>query len=148
MVADAVRRVGLHGVSAEVAEAGPAFETRRVVLQDGRDRGAAFAGVVEGEGRDQTTRSGGAGRLEFSVLENDAATSTLSVAMTYSITGPLAQFSRGPVVDAIVAELLRRFAENVAAATRGRDVRDESAAAGIRLTLRALWRRLVHWLSR
>ena len=105
------------------------------------------AGVVEGEGRDAKTRSGGAGRLEFAVLENGAAASTLSVAITYSLTGPLAQFSRGPVVDAIVEELVHRFADNVAAAARGGDVRDESAAGGIRLTLGALWRRIVRWLS-
>jgi carbon-monoxide dehydrogenase small subunit len=104
-------------------------------------------GVVEGEGRDATTRSGGAGRLEFAVLANDAATSTLSVAITYSITGPLAQFSRGPVVDAIVAELVRRFADNIAAAAAGGEVRDESVVGGFRLTLGALWRRIVHWLS-
>lgn len=104
-------------------------------------------GVVEGEGRDATTRSGGAGRLEFAVLAKDAETSTLSVAITYSITGPLAQFSRGPVVDAIVAELVHRFAENVAVAAAGGEVRDESAVGGLRLTLGALWRRIVYWLS-
>jgi carbon-monoxide dehydrogenase small subunit len=109
---------------------------------------ARRTGVVEAEGRDASSRSGGAGKLEFAVLDNDGAGSALGVAIDYSVTGPLAQFSRGPVVDAIVAELLHRFAGNVAAALRGGDVREAAAVGGIRLGLAALWRRITRWLSR
>jgi carbon-monoxide dehydrogenase small subunit len=104
------------------------------------------AGSIEGEGRDTRSRSTARGRVEFAVSPSGAG-SELTVSLVYSIEGPLAQFSRGAVVDAVVEELVERFAGNVAAAAAGAPVEDAAAAGGVGLALTGLWKRLKRWLS-
>jgi carbon-monoxide dehydrogenase small subunit len=103
-------------------------------------------GSIEGEGRDTRSRSTARGRVEFAVSPSGAG-SELTVSLVYSIEGPLAQFSRGAVVDAVVEELVERFAGNVAAAAAGAPVEDAAAAGGVGLALTGLWKRLKRWLS-
>ncbi len=103
-------------------------------------------GSIEGEGRDTRSRSIARGRVEFAVSPSGAGCQ-LTVSLAYSIEGPLAQFSRGAVVDAVVEELVQRFADNVAAAATGAPVEDAAAAGGVGLVLTGLWTRLKRWLS-
>lgn len=99
-------------------------------------------GVMEGSGCDVRSRSTGEGRVEFSVRPSPAGGSVLTLGLRYTLKGPLAQFSRGAVVDAVVEQLLEEFAANVAAAAAGEDVDAAPAAGGIGLVLSALWKRL------
>ena len=71
----------------------------------------------------------------------------LTVSLDYSIEGPLAQFSRGAVVDAVVEQLIARFARNVAAAASGETVADTAPAGGITLVLAGLWQRCRRWFG-
>ncbi len=106
----------------------------------------ARAGSMEGEGRDSRSRSTGRGRIEFAISPSGNGCD-LTLSLLYSIEGPLAQFSRGAVVDAVVEALVERFAANVAAAASGEPVADAAPAGGLGLALAGLWKRLKRWLS-
>ena len=106
----------------------------------------ARAGSMEGEGRDTRSRSNGRGRVEFAVTPSGAGCD-LRVSLVYTIEGPLAQFSRGAVVDAVVEALVERFAANVAAAASGKSVEDAAPAGAAGLALAVLWKRVKRWLS-
>jgi carbon-monoxide dehydrogenase small subunit len=67
------------------------------------------------------------------------------VSLAYAIEGPLAQFSRGAVVDAVVEALVERFAANVAVAAAGAPVEDAGPAGGVGLVVEGLWKRLKRW---
>ena len=104
------------------------------------------AGSIQGEGRDTRSRSTARGRVDFAVSPS-AIGCELTVSLAHSIEGPLAQFSRGAVVDAVVEALVERFAGNVAAAASGgAPVEDAAPAGGAGLALTALWKRLKRWL--
>jgi len=103
-------------------------------------------GSIGGEGSDTVSRSTARGRVEFAVSPSGTGCE-LAVSLDYSIEGPLAQFSRGAVVDAVVEALVERFAGNVAAAAAGGPVKDAASAGGVGLALRGLWKRLKRWLS-
>ena len=103
------------------------------------------AGSIQGEGRDTRSRSSARGRVDFAASASGMGCE-LTVSLAYSIEGPLAQFSRGAVVDAVVEALVERFAANVAAAATGAPVEDAAAAGGVGLALAGLWKRLRRWL--
>lgn len=103
-------------------------------------------GSIAGEGRDTLSRSTARGRVEFAVSPSGSGCA-LAVSLDYSIEGPLAQFSRGAVVDAVVEALVERFASNVATAAAGGPVEDAASAGGVGLALRGLWKRLKRWLA-
>ena len=119
------------------------FEGAAHVTFDGPRR----TGVIEGSGRDTRSRSTGEGRVEFSVQPSRTGGSVLALGLQYTLKGPLAQFSRGAVVDAVVEQLLERFAANVAAAASGENVDPAPPPGGIALALSALWKRLRRWVA-
>ena len=104
------------------------------------DRGRT--GVIEGSGHDTRFRSTSHGRIEFSVRPSPGGVSVLVVALRYAIRGPLAQFSRGAVVDAIVERMLAQFAANLAAAAETGNIEDSAPLQGFGLLVAALRRRL------
>ena len=110
--------------------------TARVVFDD-RQRTA----VIEGSGHDARSRTTSEGRIELSVRPSPTGGSVLSVRLRYTLKGPLAQFSRGALVDAVVEQLLGRFADNLSAAAAGREV-TAAPIGGFGLTIAALWERL------
>ena len=58
--------------------------------------------------------------------------------MRYTTSGPLAQYSRGAVVDAVVEQILERFAENLAAAASGREIGGAPPLKGLGLVIAAV----------
>ena len=116
------------------------FEGTAHVVFDGPSR----TGKLEGSGHDTRTRSSSEGRVDFSVRASPAGSSVLVVAMRYTMRGPLAQFSRGSVVDAIVEQILERFAANLVAAASNREVGESSPISGLALLVAAVRR----WLRR
>ena len=118
------------------------FEGVASVTFDDRQR----AGVIEGKGFDPRTRSSSEGRIEFSAEPSRTGGSVLSLSLQYTLKGPLAQFSRGAVVDAVVEKLLERFAANLALAAAGREA-DSSPLGGLGVAVAASWRRLRRWLT-
>jgi carbon-monoxide dehydrogenase small subunit len=95
---------------------------------------------VTARGEDARTRTRGEGTLVFTVREAGAGASELEVSLEYALTGPLAQFSRAPVVDALVAQLLERFAANAARLGAGQEVEEQAALSAGAFGMQALWR--------
>ena len=113
----------------------PSFDGEAEVSWDDDTR----SGRIEGRADDAASRSSADGRVRFRVLEapDDSGGAALELAIRYRIRGPLAQFSRGPVVDAVMEQLLARFAANLEAAAAGRAIADTPPPGGLRLLLAA-----------
>ena len=119
------------------------FDGSARVAFDDRGRTA----TIEGRGHDARSRSTSEGRIGLSVRPSQAGGSVLALRLHYALKGPLAQFSRGAVVNAIVEQLLDRFAANLAGAASGAEVEPAEPLGGAGLGVAALWRRLRRWLS-
>jgi carbon-monoxide dehydrogenase small subunit len=102
---------------------------------------------VQASAEDPRTRSAGQGSLHLTVDAEGDHACALRVALDYTLTGPLAQFSRGELVDGVVSQMLARFADNASRSVRGETVRDDAAVGGVGMGLAALWRRLRGWLG-
>ena len=108
----------------------------------------ARSGRIEGRAHDPASRSSSEGRVRFRVTGTPAGGATLDLAIRYRIRGPLAQFSRGPVVDAVIEQLLARFAENLAAAAAGEAISQAPPPVGVRLLLAAVGSAIRRWFTR
>ena len=108
----------------------------------------ARSGRIEGRAHDPASRSTSEGRVRFRVAGTPAGGAELELAIRYRIRGPLAQFSRGPVVDAVVEQLLARFAENLAAAATGEAISQAPPPGGVRLLLAGLGSAIRRWFTR
>ena len=108
----------------------------------------ARSGQIEGRAHDPASRSTSEGRVRFRVTGTPAGGAELDLAIRYRIRGPLAQFSRGPVVDAVIEQLLARFAENLAAAAAGEAISQAPPPGGVRLLLAGLGSAIRRWFSR
>ena len=74
---------------------------------------AAWRGTFSGSGADRKSGSRAKGEATFALIELDAASTRVDVNVEYSLTGPLAQFSRGAIVKELAAALTRDFATNL-----------------------------------
>ena len=79
----------------------------------------AKAGVIEGAGRDVLTGSLINGALKFAITEASPATTRVKTAMTFKLTGILAQFSRGTIAQQFVSRVMTQFADNASVALSG-----------------------------
>ena len=110
--------------------------TARVAFDDRK-----HTATIEGSGHDARSRTTSEGRIELSVRPSPAGGAVLALRLRYALKGPLAQFSRGALVDAVVEQLLGRFADNLSSVAEGREV-SAAPIGGFGLTLAALWERL------
>ncbi|MGI9332588.1 MAG: xanthine dehydrogenase family Fe-S subunit [Gammaproteobacteria bacterium] len=99
-------------------------------------------GRLQGSAVDSASRTSGDGSVIFELAPSTAGRTDLQTAIDYRLIGPLAQFSRGAVVDAVVDRLLAQFAQNLAAAASGAAVSDQRSLGGLRLVVFALWQRM------
>ena len=116
--------------------------TARVAFDD-RKRTA----MIEGKGHDARSRSTSEGHIRLSVRPSPSGGSVLTLRLRYVLKGPLAQFSRGAVVSAVVEQLLDRFAANLARSTSGARIESAEPLGGMGMGIAALWKRLRRWLS-
>ena len=77
----------------------------------------------------------------LAIFASPTGGAVLAVRLRYALKGPLAQFSRGALVDAVVQQLLGRFADNLSSVAAGKEV-SAPPIGGFGLTLAALWERL------
>ena len=120
----------------------PSFDGEADVSWDDTTR----SGRIEGRAHDNASRSSGEGRIRFRVLETpDAGGAKLELAIRYRIRGPLAQFSRGPVVDAVIEQLLARFAENLEKTAAGEAIEDTAPPSGLQLLLAGIGSAIRRW---
>lgn len=76
---------------------------------------SAFSGTFSGSGADRKSGSRVKGSANFSLMEVALAETRVEVAVEYSLTGSLAQFSRGAIVKELAAAMTRDFAANLQA---------------------------------
>ena len=115
--------------------------TARVAFDDRK-----HTATIEGSGHDARSRTTSEGRIELSVRPSPAGGAVLALRLRYALKGPLAQFSRGALVDAVVEQILGRFADNLSSVAEGKEV-SAPPIGGFGLTLAALWERLRRWLA-
>ena len=120
------------------------FEGSAHVTFDDRRRTA----TIDGSGQDARSRSTSEGRIELAVLPATAGGSILRLRLRYALKGPLAQFSRGAVVDTVIEQLLEQFAANLASTAGGNEVGSAPAVGVLALATAAIRRWLRKWLTR
>jgi len=122
---------------------------------------AAFAGEVTGAGTDRKSSSRAKGVARFALAEADGGkATTVKVDVDYQLSGALAQFSRGNIVQDLAGRLTQAFAENLkarltalapapAAAAESPPPATPAPAPAQSLDLGALlWQSLRAWLRR
>lgn len=119
------------------------FEGTACVTFDSRQRTA----TIDGSGHDARSRSTSHGRIELSLRPSEVAGSTVHLRLHYTLRGPLAQFGRGAVVDAMVERILERFAANLASAARGMETESQPPLGALGLAVDAIRRWLRRWLG-
>jgi carbon monoxide dehydrogenase subunit G len=88
-----------------------AFQGQGAIRRDD----SAFAGTFSGGGADRKSGSRVKGEAKFSLFEVTSTETRVDVAVDYSLTGSLAQFSRGAIVKELAAAMTRDFAANLQA---------------------------------
>ena len=86
-----------------------AFQGQGTVRRDN----AAKSGTFSGNGVDRKSGSRVKGEAKFSLTEAVPGQTRVDVTVEYSLTGALAQFSRGAIVKELTAALTRDFAANL-----------------------------------
>ena len=77
---------------------------------------ADYTGTIKGSGIDKSQGSRAKGTVQYSLEEiEDGAATRVAVTVEYTLSGALAQFSRGGIVDAVAAKLTEDFAANLEA---------------------------------
>jgi carbon monoxide dehydrogenase subunit G len=74
-----------------------------------------WSGVIHGTGRDQKNNSRARADVRFGLAEQDPGT-RVDVTVDFTLTGTLAQFSRGAIVQGIAQRITDDFARNLASA--------------------------------
>ena len=81
----------------------------------GRDD-ASLAGTLSGSGMDKRSRSQCKGEVAYSLAETADGGTKVDLVVDYTLTGTLAQFSRGGLVNDLAARLTADFAQALEAA--------------------------------
>ena len=119
------------------------FEGTAYVTFDNRRRTA----TIDGSGHDARSRSTSHGRIDLSLRPSGTAGSIVTLRLHYTLRGPLAQFSRGAIVDAVVERILERFAANLASVAKGEETESQSPLGALSLAAGAIRRWLRRWLG-
>lgn len=86
----------------------------RIVRDEARQRG-----VIMGAGNDQTGGSRAAGEAEYTVEPGENGGTRVVLTIRALLVGPLAQFSRGAIVEDLVARITEMFARRLEAGLSG-----------------------------
>jgi carbon monoxide dehydrogenase subunit G len=76
---------------------------------------AAHSGTFSGAGADRKSGSRVKGEAKFALTATGESETRVDINVNYSLTGALAQFSRGAIVQELAAALTRDFAANLRA---------------------------------
>ncbi len=76
---------------------------------------SAYTGIVRGKALDRKNNSRARSEIRFSLTEESLAT-RLDIKIDFTLSGSLAQFSRGSIVQEVAQRLTREFARNLEAA--------------------------------
>ena len=101
-------------------------------------------GQVAGHGSDSRSNSGATGTLSFTLEELDDTRCRMTVAISFEMSGALAQFSRGGLVEEIVSVLIEQFHANFDRHMAG-EAPIKTASLGV---LQIAWMALKRWIRR
>ena len=112
-----------------------------------------YAGIIRGSARDTRSSSVTRGEIRYVLIEDKGGTATrVDIEVGFTLTGPLAQFSRSSIVQDIAKRMTVSFAQNLQARLNQGDsgVRTDRAAvselnAGS-LIFSVLWERIKTFL--
>jgi carbon monoxide dehydrogenase subunit G len=90
---------------------------------------AKHSGTFTGAGADRKSGSRVKGEARFALTAQDENETRVDIAVTYSLTGALAQFSRGAIVQELAAALTRDFAANLRARIAAGQLPGDATAA-------------------
>ena len=121
-------------VSVKLGPIAAAFAGTATVALDEKAR----SGVVSGQGRDGGSGSSVRGEVRVAVVASAVGETQVDVTVAYALTGSLAQFARGGIVNDIAARITADFAGNLRARLEGREVETTEIAGGS-LFLVAIW---------
>ena len=108
-----------------------------------------YRGQIVGAGKDRGGGTNLSGEAVFSVEPDGPDATLIRLDITYALQGALAQFGRGPVVQAFAAEIVTGAARALEAKLRGGEPPESPSklnAAG--LLARVIWQTLRGWLKR
>lgn len=75
---------------------------------------ASYTGKIIGAGIDKSHASRAKGNVVYTLTEaNGGAATNVDVAVDYTLSGSLAQFARGGIVEAVAEQICREFARNL-----------------------------------
>ncbi len=106
---------------------------------------AAYSGTVRGMGLDKGHNSRAKGDVIYRLTEEDGNTTRVDVDVAFALSGTLAQFSRGGIVNAVADRMTQMFVANLEAALGGADATAPRAGPqtaeleGGRFVLSVLW---------
>ena len=118
---------------------------------------SSYSGLIHGSARDTRSSSAARGEIRYSLLaERDGAATRVEVDVGFTLTGPLAQFSRSSLVQDIARRMTAAFAQNLQARldaqSAGRPDSAPSAQAAEldagSLFLSVLWNRITAFFRR
>ena len=119
------------------------FAGTAYVAIDARRRTA----TIHGSGHDARSRSTSHGRIELSLRSSGTGGSIVTLRLHYTLKGPLAQFGRGMIVDAVVEQILEQFAANLASAAKGEETDCQPRLRGLSLAAGTIRRWLRRWVG-
>ncbi len=119
---------GRHVEGRITVKMGPMAPSFKGVADIWRDD-AAFRGTIDGQGLDEKSASRTRGEVAYALSEIDGGQGTrVDIAVEFTLTGALAQFSRGGLVNELAARIVEIFAKNLEARMDAR-ARGEDAPA-------------------
>jgi aerobic-type carbon monoxide dehydrogenase small subunit (CoxS/CutS family)/carbon monoxide dehydrogenase subunit G len=83
-------------------------------------------GRLSGGGRDVGSRSTAEGELEWRVVPGETANSLIQVNLSWRLSGRLAQFNRGELVEDVIQRLASIFVTNLEASLKGEAISERS----------------------
>ncbi len=105
------------------------------------------SGHVEGAGRDSGSGSRARGSVTFAVQASGEGRSHMTVTMAFELTGSLAQFSRGGLVQDVVRVMVEQFRHNFDARLSGAETPAAGSVNPFMLIVLTLRQRLKRWLG-
>lgn len=74
-----------------------------------------FTGTITGAGVDKNQNSRAKGVVKYTLTDLDGASTRVDVAVDYVLSGGLAQFARGGIVEAVAGQIISDFTQNLEA---------------------------------